>query len=685
MRSKRPSLAALAILLSLAWPGAARAVVLGEVVSVSPLGAPFRVELRSLDGRVEDAGECLRVAADDGGDLPNVRNLRISATGSGANARIVISSAATVNDPAVHLTLHNICDSRLQRRYTLLLPFPDQVMSASAQTAPTSPSLASTQAPAQPSRPATGRRQPTSAAAGEHWTTAPGESLASLAEALYPRDRATQRRFIAAAARANPGLFPDATSHHQELPAGTDLTIPSPAQLQSRSGVADQPPAAAPAPRPRQSISSTEGNAPGRNPALTNRSRNDRLLVGEQEADRPQNRNAAPNSPEWAHREQVLAGAVDRTIVAQMELLARIKELEEMQAQLSARAARLGITLPPELQAPASTSSAPQPAPGPLSPPPEETSPVSEPPLAPPAQPAGPQTPPAEPAAPGTPSPAPSPVPSAEPPVAPAPNAPIAETDDDAAWQIPALLAAIAVLIALLILRRRERRFEALQPSTSSALSEAPPSLPPEAPATELAPTPQPLTHISGVAPLDWDGSPVSQAERRAVAPLEPEDENVEEHDSAIELAEIMMSFGRVHGAAETLAEFIRSNPKQAVTPWLKLLEVYRAAGLRSEFDGLARQLNKTFNVKAVTWDNFDQARRATATLEQMPHIISALQSAWGTREAQAYLQMLLRDNRDGTREGFPLNVIDDILTLAAILEIELGPYRPDPEEIAAA
>lgn len=159
------------------------------------------------------------------------------------------------------------------------------------------------------------------------------------------------------------------------------------------------------------------------------------------------------------------------------------------------------------------------------------------------------------------------------------------------------------------------------------------------------------------------------------------ESDPTEEHDSAVELAEIMISFGRVHGAAETLADFIRTNPKQAITPWLKLLEVYRLAGMRIEFDALSRQLNKTFNVKTVTWDNFDQARSTYHQLEDMPHIIHTLTETWGTRACQRYLETLLRDNRDGAREGFPIAIIDEILLLAAILEEQLGRYRSDAND----
>jgi hypothetical protein len=160
-------------------------------------------------------------------------------------------------------------------------------------------------------------------------------------------------------------------------------------------------------------------------------------------------------------------------------------------------------------------------------------------------------------------------------------------------------------------------------------------------------------------------------------------DETIEEHDSAVELAEIMMSFGRIQGAAETLSEYIRTNPRQAVRPWVKLLEVYKAANLRAEFDALALKLNQTFNVIAVNWEEFDKVKQINDSVEQMPHILQALSKAWRTREAQAYLYKLLRDNRDGTRRGFPLGTLDDLLMLSGVLEIELGAFHPTEEEEA--
>ncbi|GHU13800.1 hypothetical protein AGMMS50225_24450 [Betaproteobacteria bacterium] len=173
---------------------------------------------------------------------------------------------------------------------------------------------------------------------------------------------------------------------------------------------------------------------------------------------------------------------------------------------------------------------------------------------------------------------------------------------------------------------------------------------------------------------------PATALNLRNVAVFTPEAREPE-HDSAIELAEIMLSFGRINSAAKTLANFIDRHPRAAITPWLKLLEVYRASGQRAEFDTTADKLNHTFNIDKVNWDNFDEATDPGRSLEQQPHIMERLETLWGRRECQAYLNQLLLDTRDDTRHGFPLMAIDDILLLDGVLEQQLGPYTgpPDP------
>ncbi|WP_407279749.1 hypothetical protein U5817_03655 [Aromatoleum evansii] len=367
---------------------------------------------------------------------------------------------------------------------------------------------------------------------------------------------------------------------------------------------------------------------------------------------------------EQLRREQSVIMAIDRTIVAQLELNERIRQLEAAQARLMAEHIRTPAAGPAPIPLPAATEEQPAPKVEPLE-----------------------------------------------------PDHSVAEAWKQGTLTVGFVSLALAAALAW-IRKRREKappaQDEETKPRPAAARQKAPgrpsvartepiarpaPASPAPvstaAPASErpdltsdLAPDPAPARRPPERAPLGWDteedafAHPISLAPIASIDPIAPiapitDEESAEEHESAIELAEIMMGFGRIRGAADTLAEFIASNPKKAVTPWLKLMEVYRAADLRAEFDALAKQLNKTFNVKAVTWESFDEARAATNSMEQMAHVTKNVQQMWGTPECQAYLEHLLRDNRDGTREGFPLSVIDEILLLEAILDDQLGPYRP--------
>ena len=111
--------------------------------------------------------------------------------------------------------------------------------------------------------------------------------------------------------------------------------------------------------------------------------------------------------------------------------------------------------------------------------------------------------------------------------------------------------------------------------------------------------------------------------------------------------------------------------------PWVKLLEVYRTANMRMEFEALTAQMHKTFNVQPVLWEDFEVALHAPESLENMAHLSQRLYELWGRRECQAFLHDLLRDNRQGTRQGFPLAIVDEVLLLMAILDAQLGPYKP--------
>ncbi len=161
------------------------------------------------------------------------------------------------------------------------------------------------------------------------------------------------------------------------------------------------------------------------------------------------------------------------------------------------------------------------------------------------------------------------------------------------------------------------------------------------------------------------------------------------EANPVMELADIMLSFGRVKGAAQALQEYIDNNPQEALQPWIRLMDVYRMAGMREEFEAVARNLNQHFNVEVQSWSDGKEAAevdlvldggnagglpasaaptRAQA-LEDMPRIISSVVKMWDDEDVVGYLYELLRDNRGGQRQGFSLPVVEDILFLIELKE----------------
>ncbi len=149
-----------------------------------------------------------------------------------------------------------------------------------------------------------------------------------------------------------------------------------------------------------------------------------------------------------------------------------------------------------------------------------------------------------------------------------------------------------------------------------------------------------------------------------------------------MELADIMLSFGRVKGAAQTLQDYIDGNPQEALQPWVRLLDVYRMADMREEFEKVARELNRNFNVMIPSWEPVDAGDAASgglslvpvsepvSSLENIPRLMTKIVELWEAGDVLAYLNHLLRDNRAGERQGFPLAIIDEILFLIELKEL---------------
>ena len=172
-----------------------------------------------------------------------------------------------------------------------------------------------------------------------------------------------------------------------------------------------------------------------------------------------------------------------------------------------------------------------------------------------------------------------------------------------------------------------------------------------------LAPANAPKPNLPDVEfdiPVTHDASP------------SPDDIPSDPSRAAIELASIMTSMGLAESAAQTLVEYIRENPKESLPQWLKLLEIHRISGNRTEFERSASELRQQFNIKPTEWSDAGSSGRDS--LEAYTHVRSQLIKLWRTPECTDFLRSLLQDNREGTRLGFPLPVVEDILLLVAIL-----------------
>ena len=138
--------------------------------------------------------------------------------------------------------------------------------------------------------------------------------------------------------------------------------------------------------------------------------------------------------------------------------------------------------------------------------------------------------------------------------------------------------------------------------------------------------------------------------------------------DEAIELADVMTSMGMGDGAAEALVQRIKANPRQSLSHWLKLLEVYRQNGQKRQFEQAKGEIRLAFNVNAGDWDVNDSSAEENTSLENFSHVAAQLKKLWPRPECAEYLLSLLADNRQGSRVGFPLAVVEEIVLLLAVL-----------------
>ena len=187
-----------------------------------------------------------------------------------------------------------------------------------------------------------------------------------------------------------------------------------------------------------------------------------------------------------------------------------------------------------------------------------------------------------------------------------------------------------------------------------------------------VEPEPVPPSHIASPALPALAASPVFSISEIALPAISNAEciELCEEDDrSILDLTEVMLAFGRIRDATDTLSEYVEQNLPATFLPWRVLLDLYRRGGDQAAFESLATKVRARFNVNIPVWAQLTQPISELKSLEDFPHVIEKIDQIWGSQTCFDYLQMLTHDNRDGKRSGFPLEVVEEIALLMQILE----------------
>lgn len=662
--------------------GNAVALGLGDVVVHSRLGQVLRAEVRLIEtpGTSRPGETCFRLGAAVGNEeLPVLSQARLRLEQSGAQSRLFITSLQTINEPALRVNVHVGCGAELVRSYTLLVDpgGPGEVAGSTDSVAESDARAAHIERREEAKRPAASGTAlsddyPTT------WDIVDGESARSITQALFPRQPRAQRRFLNALREANPQVD-FGTNGEAPLEAGVSLEIPD---TRRAAVVKKVPDGATDASPPRVPTKTHAVKKPPKEGRMS-----DRLMISG-DASVATEAGEHGNASELGLRlSSDLSIRMSDTVSENTRAMLRVEykllnalvfqaekqlELAEQIRNLEARFEEMRVVNEGSLKTADTASRSDQP------------------------------------------SAAERPVPEVKPVVVPGPskaNAVAAEVPASGGigwWQPIVLILVLAGGLAWWLARRHraERPAEATQAFSPDAETKSPKAVSAmlprgnpaqidlweaaeaEAAAGPSASEPDILLDMSRPLPFR-EGDDV----RTVPPPSAIEVNHVEEADDSstvLELAEIMVSFGRIKGAAQALAEYLENNPETSLFPWLKLLEIYRSNDMQDEFVACSARLKSHFNVAPATWEEagaclgerIDPLNENDLSIEDMlcrlptvgsfPHISAGIMKTWDTGEGVAYLKHLLRDTRNGQRTGFPLSIARELLFLLDLQETRL-------------
>lgn len=123
-----------------------------------------------------------------------------------------------------------------------------------------------------------------------------------------------------------------------------------------------------------------------------------------------------------------------------------------------------------------------------------------------------------------------------------------------------------------------------------------------------------------------------------------------------------LFTHGRVNQAIEHLQQHLTQHPKCSPWMWLYLLDLLSKEGKQQEFDIVAGECRKHFNLNVEHSPDLKQQG-----IESFPRVMKALQQAWGTPQVIALIDDLVYNTRLVPRMGFERSVFEDLMLLKEI------------------
>lgn len=123
-----------------------------------------------------------------------------------------------------------------------------------------------------------------------------------------------------------------------------------------------------------------------------------------------------------------------------------------------------------------------------------------------------------------------------------------------------------------------------------------------------------------------------------------------------------LFTHGRINQAIEHLQQHLARHPKCSPWMWLYLLDLLSKEGKQQEFDIVAADCRKHFNLSVERNPDFKQQG-----IESYPRLMKALQQTWGSPQVISLIDDLVYNTRLVPRMGFERSVFEELMLLKEI------------------